>query len=562
MDIADVRRVLVVGSGTMGLQIGLQCATHGYDVAMYDLEPAALDTGARRLRASADELVAAGRIGSTTRDQALGRVTWTSDPAAAAAEADILSESVPEDPALKGRVLGQFNALCPSRTIFTTNTSTLLPSAFAAASGRPDRFAALHFHTPVWQSNVVDVMPLPGTAPETTDLLWAFARKIGQIPILVRKESPGYVFNAMYNAVNREAITLAANGVASVEDVDRAWMAIFKMPVGPFGMLDGVGLDTVWHITDYWAGVSGDAQLRRNAAFLKGYVDRGCLGVKSGEGFYRYPGPAYARPDFVTSGKRKVESTSSASPSLPAPLTVEAPQVRPWGYHGQRGITVAFPPADPALYRSLLPAAFEMPDSPLVVVSVIDYHGVDAPLVPYGEGYVLLACRHGRQSGWYVVTMPVDDQTACAGGRSIGFPKYVADHIELEVADGAWLGRVAHQGRDVMRVTFTPSVGAEPSATISADPGLPCLLLEPPGVGPAVSQVDTRLFGPRREVTTAGTATVQADPGEAWAGLLPPGGSPLAATFDELSGDWILRQAGLSYPSATKSLLARFRDRG
>ena len=561
MEIRDVRRVLVVGSGTMGLQIGLQCATHGYDVAMYDLEPAALDAGARRLSAYAEELVAAGRIGSTTRDQALGRVTWTSDPAAAAAEADILSESVPEDPATKGRVLGQFNALCPSRTIFTTNTSTLLPSTFAAATGRPDRFAALHFHQPVWSSNVVDVMPLPGTSPETADLLWAFAPKIGQIPIHVRKESSGYVFNAMYNAINREAITLAANGVASVEDVDRAWMGIFKMSIGPFGMLDGVGLDTVWHITDYWAGRTGDAQLRRNADFLKTYLDRGCVGVKSGEGFYRYPSPAYAGLDFVTSGTTEVESMRSASPP-PAP----PPQVRPWGYHGQRGITAAFPPADLALYRSLLPAAFGLPESPLVVVSVISYHGVDAPLVPYGEGYVLLACRHGGQSGWYVVTMPVDDQTACDGGRSIGFPKYVADHIELEVTDGAWLGRVAHQGRDVMRVTFTPSVGAEPSQAISTDPGLPCLLLSPPGVGPLVSQVDTRLFGPRRTVTTAGAATVQADPGEAWAGLLPAGRALLAATLDELSGDWILVQSRLSYPSAMpralKGLVARFRDRG
>jgi len=564
MDIADVRRVLVVGSGTMGLQIGLQCATHGYDVAMYDLEPAALEAGAKRLGAYADELVAAGRIGSTTRDQALGRVTWTSDPVAAAAEVDILSESVPEDPALKGRVLGQFDALCPARTVFTTNTSTLLPSTFAAATGRPDRFAALHFHQPVWQSNVVDVMPLPATSPETTDLLWSFARKIGQVPILVRKESPGYVFNAMYNAVNREAITLAANGVASVEDVDRAWMAIFKMPIGPFGMLDGVGLDTVWHITDYWAGVSGDAQLRRNATFLKGYVDRGCLGTKTGEGFYRYPGPAYARSDFVMSGSLEAGGTTPAmtSKAREAPPTLPPPQVRPWGYHGQRGITAAFPPADPALYRSLLPAAFDMPDSPLVVVSVIDYHGVDGPLVPYGEGYVLLACRHGRQSGWFVVTMPVDDQTACDGGRSIGFPKYVADHIELEQTDGAWLGRVAHEGRDIMRVMFTPSVATEPSETISTDPGLPCLLLRPPAVGPLVSQVDTRLFGPRRKVTTAGAATVQADPGEAWAGLLPAGGAPLAATFDALSGDWILVQSGLSYPSTMKSLVARFRGRG
>ncbi|MFH1475217.1 MAG: acetoacetate decarboxylase family protein, partial [Chloroflexota bacterium] len=451
--------------------------------------------------------------------------------------------------------------LCPSRTIFTTNTSSLLPSTFAAATGRPDRFAALHFHVPVWSSNVVDVMPHAGTSPETIELLLAFARRIGQIPIFVRKESSGYVFNAMYNAINREAITLAANGIASVEDVDRAWMGIMKMPIGPFGMLDGVGLDTVWHITDYWAGRTADAQLRRNAAYLKGYVDRACLGVKSGEGFYRYPDPAYTRPDFVTSGTKEVEGMRSAAPP-PAPLAPLPRQVRPWGFHGQRGITVAFPPADPALYRSLLPSQFSLPESPLVVVAVVSYDDVDAPLVPYGEGYVLLACRHGRQSGWYVVTMPVDDQTACDGGRSIGFPKYVADHIELEVTDGAWLGRVAHQGRDVMRVTFTPSVGAEASETISTDPGLPCLLLRPPGVGPLVSQVDTLLFGPRRKVTTAGAATVQADPGEAWAGLLPAGEAPLAATFDELSGDWILVQARLSYPSAMKGLVERLRHRG
>jgi 3-hydroxyacyl-CoA dehydrogenase len=135
-----------------------------------------------------------------------------SDPVAAAAEADIVSESVPEDPALKGRVLGQFNELCAERTIFTTNTSTLLPSMFAAATGRPDRFAALHFHT-----------------------------------------------------------------------------------------LDDVGLDTVWDITDYWARQTGDPQTRTNADFVRGYLDQGRLGVKSGYGFYRYPNPAYQAPGFLES---------------------------------------------------------------------------------------------------------------------------------------------------------------------------------------------------------------------------------------------------------------------
>jgi len=302
MQIDDVRRVLIIGSGTMGLQIGLQCATHGYAVALYDNDPGALEAGMARLRGYADDQVRAGVIDAAGRERALGAITTTTDQALAAAEVDLVSESVPEDPALKGRVLGQFNALCPPRTIFTTNTSSLLPSMFAAATGRPDRFAALHFHQPVWSGNVVDVMPHPGTSQDTTELLLAFARRIGQIPIHLRKESYGYVFNAMYNAINTAAVTLVANGVASLDDVDRAWMGIFKMPIGPFGMLDDVGLDTVWHITDYWAHQLGDAQLRTNADFLKTYLDRGCLGVKSGEGFYHYPDPAYARPGFVESG--------------------------------------------------------------------------------------------------------------------------------------------------------------------------------------------------------------------------------------------------------------------
>jgi len=579
VDITDVRKVLIIGSGTMGLQIGLQCATHGYAVTLYDVDPAALESGTRRLHTYADEQLRAGVIDEATRERALAAITSTTDPATAAAEADLLSESVPEDPALKGRVLGQFNTLCPARTIFTTNTSSLLPSMFAAATGRPDRFAALHFHAPVWRSNVVDVMPHPGTSSETTELLLAFARRIGQIPIRLRKESYGYVFNAMYNAINREAITLVANGVASVEDVDRAWMGIFKMPIGPFGALDDVGLDTAWHITDFWARQLGDAQLRTNAAFLKPYLDRGRLGVKTGAGFYSYPDPAYTKPDFVESGavsepvgiqaatseagsqaadlslmerlkrrgsSRRTERVGSAAAGRTA-SSESTLQERPWGFRGQRGITAAFAPADLTVYRSMLPEAFDLPESPLVIVTVVGYYEVSLPLIPYGEGYVLLACRFRGRTGWYVVTMPVDDATACSSGRSLGFPKYVADRIELGQSDGVWRGRVAHQGREIMALTFTPSADAGPVDTSSTDPGLPCFLHLPPAKGPLVNQVDTRLFGPRRTVTTAGAATVQADPGEAWAGLLPAAGGPVPATFDEMTGDWILVEAGLRH---------------
>jgi 3-hydroxybutyryl-CoA dehydrogenase len=299
MRIEDVHQVLVIGSGTMGLQIGLQAATHGYDVIVDETDPVAREAAPRRLRGYAEEQMAAGLLDTGAMERSLARVTVTGDPTDASADTDLLIECVPEDPELKGRVLGQFNALCPPRTVFATNTSTLLPSMFAEATGRPDRFAALHFHIPVWSANVADVMPHPGTSEETTELLVDFASRIGQIPIRMRRESMGYVFNAIYTAMNRAAITLVANDVASVEDVDRAWMAIMKTPFGPFGALDDVGIDTAWHITEYWAGVTGDAQLRANADWLRGYVDSGRTGVKAGEGFYRYPDPAYAAPDFV-----------------------------------------------------------------------------------------------------------------------------------------------------------------------------------------------------------------------------------------------------------------------
>ncbi len=299
MQIEDVRRIAIVGAGTMGQQIAFQCAGHGYDVVIYDVDPSALEAARKRIEAYAEGLEAGGAITSELRVAAQARIALTTDLPTAAQDADLLSEAVPEDPDLKGRVLAEFNPACPPRTIFMTNTSTLLPSQFAEASGRGRRLLALHFHLPVWINNLADVMPHPGTAPAVTRLVLAFARRIGQVPIELSREHNGYVFNSMYSALNSAAISLAQQGVASIEDIDRSWMHITKAPVGPLGALDAVGLDTVWTITDYWARRLGDPQLHANAAFLKEYVDRGALGVKSGRGFYTYPDPAYAQPGFI-----------------------------------------------------------------------------------------------------------------------------------------------------------------------------------------------------------------------------------------------------------------------
>ena len=182
----------------------------------------------------------------------------------------------------------------PASHHITTNSSTLVPSQYAEATGRPARFCALHFHQPIWSSNVVDIMPHPGTDPAVVVLVRDFARTIDQIPILLQKESPGYVFNAMLDAVLSAASDLVARNVATFEDVDRSWMGITGMPVGPFGIMDLVGLDLIYSIVLRKAGIFRFLPAaRRPLSVLESYVERGKLGLKTGEGFYTYPDPAF-----------------------------------------------------------------------------------------------------------------------------------------------------------------------------------------------------------------------------------------------------------------------------
>ena len=302
MKVEEIEKILIIGSGTMGRQIGFLCAMNGYDVALYDLSEELLAKAMGRIRKMAGGYVKAGRLSPGEADAAVDRISPSSDPGGAGRDADFVSESVPEDPVLKGQVFALFNGICPEHAVFTTNTSTLLPSMFAEATGRPDRFAAFHFHD-VRFTNLVDVMPHPGTSEATVKLIEDLAFRIGQNPITLKKESGGYVFNAMLSAWLDSAQALAANGVSSVEDIDRSWMAVFHMPIGPFGVIDSIGLETVWKVNDFWASRLEQSQSRKNADFLKRYIDQGRLGEKSGRGFYDYPNPEYRKPDFTVHKK-------------------------------------------------------------------------------------------------------------------------------------------------------------------------------------------------------------------------------------------------------------------
>ena len=299
MKLTDIKKVLVLGAGTMGQQIGFLCAMHGYNVTLYDISDGVLDASVKRIeKLGASRFVRMNRITPEQLSDVMSRITANSNAQSAARDADIISESIPEDPKLKSEVFAQFNELCPKRTIFTTNTSLLMPSKFAQATGRPEKFAALHFHD-VRVTNIVDIMPHPGTDPNVTSLIHDFAVSIGQTVIMLNRENNGYVFNAMLSNLFSTALTLVTTNVCSLEDVDRAWMGVTLMSIGPFGMMDQVGLKTVWSINDYWAEKRNNPQEKKNAKFLKEYVDRGELGAKNQKGFYSYPAPAYSQPGFL-----------------------------------------------------------------------------------------------------------------------------------------------------------------------------------------------------------------------------------------------------------------------
>ena len=292
-----IEEVLVVGAGAMGREIALQCAMFGFRTTLHDVSRDALANA----RAIVD-LTAATLAGSYVPDSAAAiraRLYYTQDLEEACAGADLVSENVPEDPQIKAQVFAQLHALAPAHTIFSTNSSSLLPSRFVSC-GRPERLLGLHFHKTVWISNVVDVMPHAGTAAGLAETVAAFARSIGQIPIVLRRETQGYVFNSMLQAYTRQALVLWAHDIASPEDIDRAWMVAERAGHGPFGAMDFIGLDTIHDIARQWAADGQDPVAEALADRLQAeFVAKGRLGVKSGEGFYAYPHPAYQDPAFI-----------------------------------------------------------------------------------------------------------------------------------------------------------------------------------------------------------------------------------------------------------------------
>lgn len=288
MSIDAISRICVVGAGTMGSQIALQCALHGYTVALTDAKEDVLQRGMESNRAQLRTRVTKGRITQEDADRALERVSPVATLEQAAGNADYVIEAVYEDIGVKRGVFAQLDAICPPHTILASNSSTMVISKIVENNvARADRAVNMHFFHPVLVMKLVEVGKGPQTSDATTETAMELSRRIGKEPVLILKENYGFIVNFALFGLSRAAWFLLEGGYASHEDIDKALKLGLNHPMGPFELSDFSGLDISYNVMLERYRQSGDPA-DKPPARLEQMVREGHLGRKTGKGFYEY----------------------------------------------------------------------------------------------------------------------------------------------------------------------------------------------------------------------------------------------------------------------------------
>jgi 3-hydroxybutyryl-CoA dehydrogenase len=272
----EIKQICIVGSGYMGKQIAARSILYGYNINLYDINKDSLEE-------------AKSFVNKLTRREKEKRknITYLTDLKKACSNSDLVIEAIPEDLLLKRRIFSRLEKFSPPHAILASNTSSIPISKIENAVERKDKLLNIHFYSPIPKINMADLMKGTMTDEGIYERAKQWLESIEVEPLILKKESFGFLFNRIWHVVKKEALKIWAEGIADIEEVDKAWKIFTGMPYGPFFMMDNVGLDVVYDIEMSYYKESGDLK-DKPPAKLREMVENGALGLKSGKGFYKY----------------------------------------------------------------------------------------------------------------------------------------------------------------------------------------------------------------------------------------------------------------------------------
>lgn len=281
-----IRNIAVIGSGLMGRGIAHVAALGGFRTTVVDVSDEILRKALDNMRAEMEKAISLGKLTAEQKDQALARLAPETNLEKAARDADLVIEAVPEDMKLKIETFSRLDQSAPAHAVFASNTSSLSITEMAAATNRAPRFCGMHFFNPVHKMKLLEIVLGLETTPEVVRIAAEVGRQMGKETVIVR-ESPGFITSRINAMIGNEAFYMLQEGVATAADIDKALKLGLNHPMGPFEMVDLVGLDTRLHVLEYLHQTLGDKF--RPCPLMVQYVKAGRLGRKAGCGVYDYP---------------------------------------------------------------------------------------------------------------------------------------------------------------------------------------------------------------------------------------------------------------------------------
>jgi len=284
--VAEPRTVAVVGAGIMGRGIAHVAALGGYRTILEDLLPNALRRAETEIRANLDKAIELGKVNSKDAEAAFARIEFAGSVEEAAREADLVIEAVPEEMESKIEIFTLLDKICRPSTILASNTSSLSITEIASVTYRAKKCLGMHFFNPVHKMKLLEVVRALETDDDTLATAVEVGKRMGK-QVVVIKDSPGFITSRINAMIGNEAFYMLQEGIASAADIDKALKFGLNHPMGPFELVDLVGLDTRLHILEYLHRTLGEKF--RPAPLLVQYVKAGRLGRKAGRGVYEYP---------------------------------------------------------------------------------------------------------------------------------------------------------------------------------------------------------------------------------------------------------------------------------